>query len=179
MFLFEEYELVKSNTDDFIKKSKKIHGDRYDYSKVNYISSSDPVEIICPIHGPFTQIPSEHLRGSGCKKCGIERTAKSKASDKEEFIKKAKFIYGDKYDYSKVNYTTNKNEVEIICNKHNLPFTATPNQLLLKRKKCPKCSGIIRNTQDFINRAKEIYGDKYDYSRVNYINLRKKNRNYL
>ena len=66
----------KLTTEDFIEKTKAVHGDRYDYSKVEYINNLTKVKIICNIHGDFTQTPSHHWRGSGCCKCGIETGAK-------------------------------------------------------------------------------------------------------
>ena len=59
------------NNDEFIKKAKLIHGDKYDYSKINYISSKLKIEIICPKHGIFLQRASNHLLGNGCKKYNI------------------------------------------------------------------------------------------------------------
>jgi len=56
-------------TEEFIQKAKTIHGDKYDYSKVEYVSANTKVCIICPIHGDFRQLPSSHLRGHGCKEC--------------------------------------------------------------------------------------------------------------
>ena len=53
----------------FIEESKKIHGNKYDYSKVKYISSQTKLCIICPIHGEFWQLPYNHIKGSGCPKC--------------------------------------------------------------------------------------------------------------
>ena len=67
----------RSNSDDFIKKSQKLHGDKYDYSKVNYIESKTKVSIICKIHGEFYQTPSDHLYGCGCPKCGKKSYSKS------------------------------------------------------------------------------------------------------
>lgn len=58
-----------SNKDEFISKSKIIHGDKYDYSKVIYLNNSTPIEIVCPQHGSFHQIPHNHLQGKGCPKC--------------------------------------------------------------------------------------------------------------
>ena len=60
----------KSNTQDFIKKSKIVHGDKYDYSKVEYKNNRIKVTIICPLHGEFSQKPLDHLHGSGCPECG-------------------------------------------------------------------------------------------------------------
>ena len=56
-------------TEEWIAAAQGVHGNKYDYSKVDYINSKIPVEIICPKHGPFTQIPTEHLSGKGCKFC--------------------------------------------------------------------------------------------------------------
>ena len=67
--------LIKQKTvkrlplEEFIRRSRLIHGDKYDYSKVNYINKSTEVEIICPIHGSFWQKPVFHYHNSGCQKC--------------------------------------------------------------------------------------------------------------
>lgn len=68
----------KLTTQTFIEKAKLKHGDKYDYSKVNYISSNSPVTIICPEHGEFTQVAKNHLYGQGCPKCGQKKAAESK-----------------------------------------------------------------------------------------------------
>lgn len=68
----------KSNNEDFIKKANAIHLCRYDYSKVEYKNNSSKVEIICPIHGVFTQSPSSHLQGKGCRKCKYDKMKKTK-----------------------------------------------------------------------------------------------------
>lgn len=56
-------------TEEFIERAKKVHGDKYDYSKTKYIGKEVPVTIICPKHGEFQQTPAHHLKGSGCQKC--------------------------------------------------------------------------------------------------------------
>ena len=58
-------------TEEYIQKAKAIHGDKYDYSKVEYITNKDKVCIICPEHGEFWQRAGNHIRGVGCPKCGI------------------------------------------------------------------------------------------------------------
>ena len=65
--------VARSNTADFIKKSTKIHGEQYDYSRVEYVNNRIPVEIICPIHGVFLQKPICHLIGHGCPNCGVDK----------------------------------------------------------------------------------------------------------
>lgn len=61
----------------FIEKARNIHGDKYDYSKVEYINYTTKVCIICPEHGEFHQTPTMHLRGYGCPKCAsVKNNAK-------------------------------------------------------------------------------------------------------
>lgn len=147
--------------DEFIKKSKKIHGDKYDYSKVDYKNSRDKVTIICPIHGEFQQKANEHLRGHGCSKCGGTHKL-----TQEQFIDKSKEVHGDKYDYTDLVYTNMQTKVKIKCPIHG-EFEQLPS-LHLKGNGCPKCAGRCSSTEDYINKAKEIHGDKYDYSKVVY-----------
>ena len=60
---------AKLTTEEFIEKAKQVHGDKYDYSKVEYINNRTKVCIICPEHGEFWQLPSNHLQGTGCPNC--------------------------------------------------------------------------------------------------------------
>jgi hypothetical protein len=60
---------LKPTLDEFIAKSRKVHGNKYDYSKFNYVNAKTKGTIICPIHGEFLQVPNNHLSGNGCEKC--------------------------------------------------------------------------------------------------------------
>lgn len=154
----------------FIKKAKEIHGDKYDYSKIEYKNNRTKICIICPEHGEFWQIPYSHLRGSGCPQCAIKSTKYKQRLTTEDFIKKAQKIHGDNYVYSKVEYENDKTKVCIICPEHG-EFWQTPNNHL-KGKGCPSCYGNKKLTiEEFIKKAKEIHGDKYDYSKVEYKNI--------
>jgi len=160
----------------FIKKSKIIHGNKYDYSLVEIDGVYNKVKIICPIHGIFKQSPNAHLRGYECKECGHLKTAEKKTLNTEKFIIKATKIHGDKYDYSLVEYKTAKIKVKIICPIHGI-FEQTPTIHTHKTNKsgCLICGGTKKlTTEEFIIKAKEIHGDKYDYSLVNYIRNNKK-----
>lgn len=155
-------------TQDFIAKAKIVHGDKYDYSKVNYTGTYNHVTIICPAHGEFKQQPKMHLRGQRCAKCvGVHRLTK------DEFIDRAIKIHGDKYDYHNVNYINCMRKVDIMCDRHGI-FHQKPNDHLGGHG-CPNCaqeeSANIRRkgTAEFIKQAKAIHGDKYDYSKVVYI----------
>lgn len=158
---------LKNTIEKFIEKARKIHGNKYDYSKVEYKNSISKIHIICPIHGEFEQVAAYHLSGNGCPKC-----ANNTAYTTEEFIKRAKEKHGDKYDYSKTNYINAYTKVCIICPEHG-EFWQTPRDHL-HTNGCKEC-GITKrienrtySIQNFINKAKEVHGDKYDYSKVEY-----------
>ncbi len=156
--------LKNKTTDVFIEEARKIHGDKYDYSKVEYVNNSTKVCIICPEHGEFLVRPNDHLRGSGCPKC-----AKNASGSTEQFIEEARKIHGDKYDYSKVEYVNNSTKVCIICPEHG-EFWQTPKN----HKKGQGCSicGYKKRSQnntytleEFIDKANKIHNHKYDYSK--------------
>ena len=90
---------------EVLKRFKKVHGDKYDYSLVEYISESKKVKIICKNgHGDFPMTPKDHFRGRGCPDCGkIRRINKSKLSRKQ-VLDRFKRVHGDTYDYSLVKY---------------------------------------------------------------------------
>ena len=169
---------IAYTTENFIAKAKEIHGDKYDYSKAVYVNNTTPITIICPIHGEFKQTPKGHLRGYGCKKCGLMNRVNPLKKDTKQFIKEAKSLYGDKYVYSKVNYVNALEKVCIICPEHG-EFMATPHDFL-RGHSCPECGKIaigeaLKLTQDeFIGRVREIHGDRYDLSLVNYLNYGRK-----
>jgi superfamily II DNA or RNA helicase len=162
----------KVTTEDFIKKAKEVHGNKYDYSKTVYVKNSQEVVIICPIHGEFPQTPANHtnkVSKSGCKDCGkISRQNKRKLGV-EEFIKRAKEVHGDRYDYSKVVYVSNKHEIDIICSEHGI-FPQIPGSHL-RGGGCPGCAGNKKKTtEQFIEEAKLIHGERYGYLNSNVIN---------
>ena len=153
----------KKTTEEFIKDSIKIHGDKYDYSKVEYINNDTKVCIVCPIHGEFWQTPNKHLNGRGCQKCGGTNRFTI-----DEFTQKSNEIHKFKYDYSKVEYVNNKTKVCIVCPIHG-EFWQTPHAHI-HGQGCPACGGTKKlTTKTFILRAREIHGWKYDYSKVEYI----------
>ena len=165
----------KKTTEEFIKDARKVHGDKYDYSNVEYVNSKTKVCIICPEHGEFWQIPNGHLNSQGCPNCGIKKAHEKNTSTKEDFIKKAREAHGDKYDYTKVNYMNNSTKVCIICPEHDHgEFWQTPNSHT-QGNGCPKCKGdktrerCTSTKERFIKKANEIHKGKYDYSKVEYV----------
>lgn len=162
----------KLTTEEFIERAKKVHGDKYDYSKTEYANNYTKVCIICPEHGEFWQTPNCHLDGQGCPKCGIKKRSVNKTLTTEEFIKKAMDIHGDKYDYSKVQYLNNRTKVCIICPEHG-EFWQVPSYHL-SGNGCPECGKIAchkktqLNQEEIIKRFKIIHNKNYDYSKVCY-----------
>jgi len=106
-------DVKRLDTDIFIEKAQKIHGNKYDYSLVDYKGAYDKVKIICSIHDEFEQKACDHIYGYGCPKCG--GTMKSTT---EDFILKAKKVHRNKYDYSLVDYNLCTDKIKIICKKH-------------------------------------------------------------
>lgn len=154
----------KLTTEKFISNMKLIHGDKYDYSLVDYISNKIKVKIICPIHGVFKQEPKHHTSGHGCMLCSNDRNRIN------DIIAKFKKIHKNKYNYSLVKYTTKQTNVKIICQLHGI-FLQQPASHLLGCG-CPNCSKTKKLTSiDFINKSKEIHGEYYDYTNVDYVNI--------
>ena len=160
----------KKTKEQFILESEKIHGDKYDYSLVNYINGSTPVDIICPHHGIYRKKPIKHTSTKqGCTICSklVSQDKQRKTSD--EFIIESKKIHGDRYNYTLVDYERYGSKVKIICSEHG-EFEQTPGNHL-KGKGCKYCGGTSKmDTKLFINKSKNIHGDKYIYTNTKYIN---------
>lgn len=144
------------STEEFISKSRVIHGETYSYSKTQYTGSTSKLIVTCSIHGDFLQTPSRHLRGVGCAKCADRR----KTSD--SFISEAREIHGTTYNYSETDYVSAHRKVIIICQKHG-KFSQTANSHL-KGTGCPSCavSGFKSDKQAFLY----FLIDAETYSRV-------------
>lgn len=119
--------------DEIIERFRKLHGDKYDYSKFKYKNCWTKSIIICPVHGEFEQSSNMHLIGHGCPKCA------GRGKSKEDFVKEAIAVHGEKYDYSLVNYTTAETKVEIKCNKCGTTFWQKP-WVHLRNHGCPHCN---------------------------------------
>ena len=152
--------------DEFINKCKEIHGDIYDYSKVEYKNINTKVTIICPMHGEFEQIGINHILGQGCPKCA------GRGLNNNEIIEKFISIHGNTYDYSKVEYNGMHKKVCIICPEHG-EFYQTPSKHILGQR-CRKCgyneNGINRRMtqEEFIEKSNCVHNNNYDYSKVEY-----------
>lgn len=134
-----------------LERFKKAHGDRYDYSLVDFKRVKDDVIIICKEHGEFPQQVGNHMMGVGCRKCAIQ------AKTTDEFIQDARKIHGDRYDYDSVDYASAFEYIIITCREHG-PFRKIPNAHL-NGQGCPKCaSNVFRSSNPAV-----FYIYKSDY----------------
>lgn len=154
----------------YISRCVDVHGDRYDYSKLNYTSSREKVVIICKVHGAFKQNLMNHIQGKGCHDCaGYFRY--NSDTIKIGFIA----AHGDKYDYSRVVYDGDAKKVCIICDQHG-EFWQTPTTHK-NGSGCRECARLIINKKRKVPKSKSIkdfhavHGNKYSYSKSIFKNM--------
>jgi len=165
----------KLDIKEFIEKAKKIHGDKYDYSKVNYTNSKTKICIICPKHGDFFQCPNKHLSGQGCPVCGkIDSNKKRIILSTQEFVNQANLIHEHKYLYLNTHYKGRHKKIKYLCCRHGEIEQEANSHL--KGKGCPFCGQLNLgnykklNKRIFEKRSNLIHNSEYDYSQVKYLN---------
>ncbi len=167
----------KKTTEEFIKQSRIIHKNKYDYSLVNYDGAFSKVKIICPVHGEFEQLARSHIFGHGCYKCEIG------TNDFNSFVEKANTIHKNKYDYSLVVYKNSFSKVKIICPIHG-EFSQTPN-LHLQKCGCIQCrkdrlalyaKKRIVPFEIFKVRADTLFNKKFTYFEDSYTKMSSKTK---
>lgn len=159
----------KMTNEEFLKKIPKSQKEKYVFSKTDIDKCDEKRRIIitCPKHGDFLINMYNFINGEGCPKCGAERRKAAKSETFEECVKKCKKAHGDKYIYpSNQKYLGSHSKIRIICPEHGEFF-----QTAIKHwngQGCPRCSKTVNDVKTFIEKAKEVHGDKYDYSNVFY-----------
>lgn len=165
-------------TDKFVDEAKKIFSNNYDYTNTQIVTLMKQVSITCPTHGMFKILPKNHLKGIGCPSCqqivDIEPTQVGKLYVFNDLITRSNYVHSNRYDYSKVIYTNMNKPVVIICKEHG-EFEQTFSKHLYRERGCPACGGTKKmTTNQFIEKAKQVHKDKYDYSDSNYIDTESK-----
>lgn len=157
------------NTKTAIQEAKELHGDRYDYSLLEYVNYTTSLKIICPEHGLFEQKYQKHCKlGRGCQKCGAIKGTLSQSFTKEIFVERANLSHNNFYDYSKTIYINNHTHIIIECPLHG-EFTTTPAPHL-KGVECSKCARSKRNInsrksiKEILLKFKSRHGDFYKYN---------------
>lgn len=166
-------------TEEFKENFYKKYGKFYILDKVNYVNNKTEITVTCPIHGDFKKRPDLLMDGCKCPKCS--KTAKT---PEEIFIQKANFVHNGYFKYVSNTFTNVSSVVGVVCPHHGIWFPRANNHL--NGANCPQCSkeGITHkisklpkknkstkkyNTQTFKEKIYSLYGDKYDLSKVNYI----------
>lgn len=166
----------KVTTEDFIRRARLVHGDKYDYSKVIYERWDIKVCIKCNVCGKeFWQRPNDHLCGKGCPHCSHREKVTL-----DMFIMRSINIHGFYYDYSRVSFNTIKDKVIIGCPVHG--WFEQKVEAHMNGQGCIKCgyekTARKRRTSqiDFVNKIKKKWGNEFDFSRVCYLNSKTKVR---
>ena len=170
-------------TQHFIEKSIDVHGNSYDYSNVEYVNDYTKVIIVCETHGPFLMRPNLHSSAKqGCPVCakttklsGIQR--KHQAC-KEMYAARGRAIYGNKYDYTNMEYIGVKNPITMKCSVHGEFTIKYAGEHLYAGRECPQCTMIakkaklhnhnIRSTGEFVALANQSHNCKYSYEETIY-----------
>jgi hypothetical protein len=156
--------MKRLDNETFAYKANKIHNHKFCYTGVVYKNNRTAVEILCPIHGIFKQIPSNHLTGYGCPSCGG-----TKKSSAKEFARKAKIRHSNKFSYGNVQYKTSAEKVSITCKNHG-EFLQTPKDHL-RGIGCPACGNVKKpSLKEFIDNANKVHQRKFSYSESKYQN---------
>ena len=174
--------MAKLTTEEFIKRAREVHGDRYDYSKVEYVNNQTKVCIICKEHGEFWQAPYTHLNGHGCPKCAYKGDRQRHIYSQEEIIEKIRSLYGERYSFEKVKYKAMKVPIILVCHEKDEngvehgDFSMRPVNIFSSHQECPKCSKENRiklqrkPVEKFIEEATKVHGGLYEYYKVDYVN---------
>lgn len=163
----------------FNKLAFKTHKGIYKYhlNNLNELKWSDKILITCNIHGDFTQIISNHLRGAGCSSCGRIKQGLNKRLTKEEFIKKSNKVHNNKYNYELVDFKYNDDKVKIICPKHGIFEQYVTHHFGKRKLGCPKCSYNKRSEdrrlteEEFLSKLDDVIIENYSYDLRNYKNM--------
>ena len=172
---------LKKTNKEVIESFQKIHGNQYDYSLMDYKGSSTKIKVICSTHGIFEVTPGHHKKGVGCRKCYFE----SQKLSKEEFIIRSQEHFKNRYDYSLFDELPKAGEkIIILCREHDVEFWQEARAHMNGHTGCPNCKpllltgsrkniGTFRKSDDFknefIEKAKAIHGEKYNYDNFQYI----------
>ena len=155
--------MKKKTTLEFIKDAKNVHGNKYDYSKVDYSGNRTKVKIICPIHGEFEQTPYVHLKGNGCNKCGQMITNKKNIKFKREMLDEVNEKFGTNYNWDKFEYNGYDIPSTVICPLHG-EFEQTYHHLKYGHG-CQKCGSRYAISERMVLTELKKHFNKVEYQK--------------
>ena len=153
--------------EQFLKECEKVNKGRYDLSKVVYSGAHEKITLICPNHGEFEMAANDFLKGRGCRECSYEERGKEKQLPYEDFLRRATETHQGRYEYDESSYTKSSDRLRVKCEEHGwFEQIATSH---LAGQGCPRCArNVPLATEEFIEQARKVHGDKYDYSITKY-----------
>jgi hypothetical protein len=169
----------RKTKDEFVAAAKLIHNNKYSYDNFIYVNCDNKSYITCPIplHGDFLQNADSHIYSkAGCHKCGVAKVSGKKRLPVEDFLKRAKEIHGNKFDYSFINYINTASKIKIICplNNHG-EFWQSPNNHIIQKQGCPKCVPNFKLTLELvIEKANLVHNNKYTYEKLIFTTTKEK-----
>ena len=166
--------MAKLTRDEFIKRSMLKHRGKYTYDKVVYLTTRHKVIITCPEHGDFETLADNHLRTSGCPKCGTISGARHTTVSYEEFMSKLDQNTRDNFIFTESDFRNSRQPIGVFCKKHNIKFYQSPYDIYKGRSKCKSCiseklsKSVRSSTEDFITAARQIYNNRFCYDKTIY-----------
>lgn len=158
----------KTPSYDVVERFVSVHGDRYDYSLVNFVAYDVPVDVICRKHGVFPILPINHWKGAHCRKCARETAGEKNRLGDSEWLEKFRAVHGDRYDYPSVQRIHSEKRIDVVCKEHGV-FSVLVRNHYYGKHGCPDCSDYGPDSQQSVLRKfLRIHGDRYDYSEVDY-----------
>ena len=154
--------MAKLTTEEFIVRAKEVHGDKYDYSKVEYVNSTTKVCIICPKHGEFWQKPGNHMKGHGCARCASDANAAKMRIWTEEKCHEEASRYKDMK-----SFRTQSEDAYNAALKHHWLKNYTWLSYKIDVSK-PKKKRQSYTQEEIIKKLRSIFGDRYSYEKVEY-----------
>lgn len=158
---------------EFVSRATEVHGDKYEYHRLEVIDKRSVIVASCRIHGEFTTPASKHLAGIGCYPCSVDSRAAKRSDSFEGVVAKAKATYGDRYTYLKLIKEEGKRPAVLArCDKHG--EFIKPASAFTAGKGCPSCglddkSEKLRTPfEDYVKRAHAAHGGKYTYRKINW-----------
>lgn len=172
----------KITKEEFIERAKSVHGDRYDYSLVEFINMGTKVKILCQKHNEFLQSPNHHTKiKQGCPICAKEENIEKRKVSYDDLVRRTSERHGDKYSIKKQDFDTLRSKIFVECKYHG--EFQTEGRFLFKGNPCKKCIDenlgkrmykTKTSKENFIQRCIETHGNKYDYSKSIYKGSNKK-----
>lgn len=153
---------------DVLARFLDRHGDRYDYSQVNYVSSRAKVIIVCRVHGPFKQGPAEHWHGQGCRVCARPRQTGAPPYPWSKVEPRLVAAHNGKYTYDGATYRDSNSKIRATCPVHG-DFWPQVASHLQGRFGCRKCSYLERGQakqigfEGWLRLAREKFGHRFEY----------------